>query len=74
MGEFKKTFAVKSKGKKEIEKEDETRRTWYMALVEVEEHEMKLFLHSEHPIELQLGDEIEIRATKRQKTLKEAKE
>lgn len=74
MSEFKMHFAVKSKGKKENEKEDEIKRTFSVHLTDQDETGVRLLIHSEKPIPLELADELELHSIKHQKTLKEAKE
>lgn len=71
--EFKKIFRVKSKGKKEQEKEDETRRTYSVCLTDLDNEGIVLWMHSEAPLDLKLSDELELRSIKHQKSLKDSK-
>ena len=68
MSDFKESFVVRSKGKKENEKEDEIKRTYHTFLVS--ESGMRINLHSEKPLPLNLNDEVELKMVKHQKSLK----
>ena len=72
MPEFKEQFVVKSKSKKTKEKEDETQNQYSVFLMS-EESNMRINLHSGSPINLKLGDELELRSIKYQKNIKEEK-
>ena len=69
MGEFKEQFVVKSKSKKTKEKEGETEHK-YSALM-VSPAGLRLTLHSDEAIDLKLKDELELRAVKFQKGIKD---
>lgn len=66
---FKQGFVVKSRGKKENEKEDEIKRTYHVFLMDNKDAGMRINLHSDKPIPLSLGDELELKSVKFQKLL-----
>ena len=69
MSEFKELFIVKSKTKKSKEKEGETEHKYSVLMVS--SVGLRLTLHSDEVIDLKLKDELELRAVKFQKGIKD---